>query len=333
MTPPPSGLETFVPELQTALQKTAAYRKQLPPTQRIFKTVWVITTLWFVGWALLLMFDAEAALKGWVSVVMICLFLLMFFMLWFLMHTRKQLKTHKQKSQSIHYQLLANNFPDTICLNHTDCSLWAHQTHLVKLQEDLGLGEVAIRFELTNKDANIPVFATFYKAYNQQRKTYRHGIFFRFQLHKTYQNNLILFSIRNTEQYFDNVSLNRLALGENQPKRLVKRHDEQVAHAKVDIFNQHFLVAGRNPNWLEDYIDEPVADFLLALDKDYPDGLRLELDNQQLTVFIPFDTQSILSLQNTKIDFEPATLLSETETQLAQIQTLAERIYQITKLI
>lgn len=333
MTPPPSGLENFVPELQTALQKTAAYRQKLRPTQQIFKTVWGISTLWFVGWALLLIFDVETALKGWVSVVMICLFLIMFAMLWLLMHTRRQLKTHKQNSQIVYYQFLANNFPDIIFLNHTDCSLWANQTHLVKLQEDLSMGEFAIRFELETKDADIPVVGTFYKAFNQQRKTYRHGIFFRFQLQKTYQNNLILFSIRNTEQYFDNVSLNRLALGENQPKRLVKRHDDLVAHAKVDIFNQHFLVAGRNPNWLEDYIDEPVVDFLIDLDKDFPDGLRLELDNQQLTAFVPFDTQSIFSIKNTQINFEPSALFAETETQLAQIQALAGRLLQLSRLL
>ena len=114
------------------------------------------------------------------------------------------------------------------------------------------------------------------------------GLFIKIALFEPINYNVLIFAIKNQEQYFENVALNSFVLAESQVKRLAKRADNAIAAENIDEFNRNFLLAGRNLNKLDEVMSNNFISKLHHLLKLCRNNIRIEIDNQHLIACLSF---------------------------------------------
>ena len=205
-----------------------------------------------------------------------------------------------------------------------------YKSRLLKLQEQIHkIGNATLEWQQGDSSVLVSNLELGKQIAQQPMRTQIRGVVVELRLPTEVRNNAVFFSIRNEQQHFDSLSFNAYILGDNEVRRLVKEHDQRIAHELVDKFNRHFLLVGRNPAWLVDNIDESAVSALLQLDETMQHNIRIEIDSDYVRAFLPY--ADFLAMPTAAQPLTAQCLREHLGAQLAGLDALAQDLRAVVR--
>ncbi len=289
--------EGFKQQLKSR-QHSSEAQKKAQKAKTWFFVSWIIFTVWLLVWALGMADTANSFgsfMLYYGSVVLAILLLLSAAAFYWLMSWQAQIKETEETTKPSRYQeILALLIEE--CFEN--CHFEAQNEHLetilrnsrlLKINEQIQIiGQNSL--SLKNENGNVWVSALALQKKDKKNKLHPslNGLFIKISLFEAIKYNLLIFSIKNQEQYFENVALNNFVLAESQVKRLAKRADNAISAENIDEFNKNFLLAGRNLNKLDEVMSNQFIEKLHELLNLCRGNIRIEIDNQHLIACLSF---------------------------------------------
>jgi len=315
--------EGFKQQLQSHQHGSQA-RKQWQKAKRWFFVAWVIFTIWLVLWALG-MADTSNSFGGFMlykgSAILAILLGLTVWAFYWLMGWQAQTKQLEEGSGRSRYQeilpLLIEECFEQCRFEPKNEQLETilRNSRLLKINEQVQLmGSNCL--SLKNENGAVWVSPLALQKKDKQNKIHPslNGLFIKMALFEPINYNLLIFAIKNQEQYFENVALNNFVLAESQVKRLAKRADNAISSENIDEFNKNFLLAGRNLNKLDEVMSDQFIVKLHELLNLCRNNIRLEIDNQHLIACLSFANNPLVQApHSSQFDEFCQLLYSQTE--------------------
>lgn len=322
---------------QAQREQGAARRRQKKQQRVLFVGSWLLSLLWLLLWAL----GVSGVVRGWQPFMLVAgsviLVVLLSFALWALWRLMQKVEKMPESTLSpweeyIRYYLAKVDDDERRYSSGTETTAMKamYKSRLLKLQEQIHkIGNATLEWQQGDSAVLVSNLELGKQIAQQPMHTQIRGIVVELRLPTEVRNNAVFFSIHNEQQHFDSLSFNAYILGDNEVRRLVKEHDQRIAHELVDKFNRHFLLVGRNPAWLVDNIDESAVSALLQLDESMQHNVRIEIDSDYVRAFLPY--ADFLAMPTAAQPFTAQLLREHLAGQLAQLDALAQDLRAIVR--